>query len=640
MNVQKRQAMNKLPAGVFLLILTTSCVGCGSDGEPVDTTTALARYDAAARALVAQMTLEEKAGQMAQAEVTSLPDWSDIRTLALGSLLNGGDADPPDGNGPEQWARLYERAQQEALNSRLGIPLLYGVDAVHGHSNVVGAVIFPHNIGLGCTRNPALLEEIGAITAKEMRATGFHWTFAPTVAVARDERWGRTYESFSEDPLLVSQLAAALIRGLQRGGLEAPDAVLATAKHFLADGGTLFGTGNPPISLIDQGDARLSEEEMRAIHLLPYRAALAAGTASIMVSYSSWNGTKMSANHYWLTQVLKNELGFEGFLLSDYNAIDQLHPDYKTAVLMAVRAGIDMGMVPQRYREFIAAVVSLVREGRLAEERVNDAVRRILRVKFAMGLMARDHRLWPNRNALAEIGSPEHRLLARQAVRESLVLLQNKGHLLPLSKQLRHLHVVGRHANDLGYQCGGWTIRWQGGSGQITQGTTILEAVRDAVSPQTAVTFAEDGSGGVGADVILAVVGERPYAEYLGDRAVLELAPSQIEVLRKAKAAGAPLVVVLITGRPLILGDVLDWADALLVAWLPGSEGAGVTDVLFGDFAPTGRLSFTWPETMEQVPINWGDQSYAPLFPFGFGLTYSSADGRETPREICGPTCR
>lgn len=606
--------------------------GCGTDGESSVPAPgpALLRYDRAARQLLAEMTLEEKAGQMAQAELASPADFDDIRTLALGSLLNGGSADPQGGNRPEPWADLYERAQRFALQSRLGIPLLYGVDAVHGHSNVVGAVIFPHNIGLGCTRNPRLVEEIGAITAREMRATGFHWTFAPTVAVARDERWGRTYESFSEDPGLVAELGAALVRGLQRGGLAAPQAVLATPKHFLADGGTLFGTGNPPRSLLDQGDARMPEDQLRRLHLPPYRAALAAGAASIMVSYSSWNGTKMSAHRYLLTDVLKGELGFTGFLLSDYNAIDQLHPDYKTAVGLAIRAGIDMGMVPQRYREFIRAVVELVQEGQLPEERVNDAVLRILRVKFAMGLMERNESLWPQRALLPQVGSAEHRAVARQAVRESIVLLKNSGNVLPLSKSARWIHMAGFHANNLGLQSGGWTIDWQGRSGRITDGTTILEAVQAAVSPTTRVTYSEDGSGGQGADAVVAVVGERPYAEYLGDRADLGLPPRQIELLQRAKASGAKLVVILITGRPLILGEALDLADALLVAWLPGTEGQGVSDVLFGDFAPSGKLSFTWPRSMEQIPINVGDRPYHPAFPFGFGLTYGARSERNT----------
>lgn len=607
---------------VFCLVL----VGCGAEDERSATPGQLdlLHYDRQARAVLAQMSLEEKAGQMAQAEVTSLADLEEISTLSLGSLLNGGDADPA-GNRAEDWADLYERAQRYALRSRLQIPLLYGVDAVHGHSNVVGAVIFPHNVGLGCTRNPRLVEEIGVVTAREMRATGLHWTFAPTVAVARDERWGRTYESFSEDPQVVAELGAALVRGLQRGGLATPQAVLATPKHFLADGGTLFGTGTPPISLLDQGDVRIPEEGLRRIHLTPYRTALAAGAASIMVSYSSWKGTKMSAQRYWLTDVLKRELGFAGFLLSDYNAIDQLHPDYKTAVRLAIGAGIDMGMVPQRYREFIRAVVQLVQEGQLSRERVDDAVLRILRVKFAMGLMERDQRLWPRRDLLPTVGSAEHRALARRAVRESLVLLKNSRRTLPLSKAAQWLHVVGFHADNLGYQCGGWTITWQGGSGRTTEGTTILQAVRAAVSGDTRVTFSEDGSGGQGADAVIAVIGERPYAEYVGDRADLTLPPRQIELLERAKASGAPLVVILITGRPLILGRVLDLADALLVVWLPGTEGQGVTDVLFGDFAPTGKLSFTWPRSMEQIPLNVGDRPYDPAFPFGFGLTYDPA---------------
>lgn len=607
----------------LVVFLAGSFVACGDDGEtPGVPAAALRRFDPEAERWLRRMTLEEKVGQMTQAEFDKLTSLDDIAELALGSLLNGGDADPPDGNSVAAWARMYDTAQQAALRSRLGIPLLYGVDAVHGHSNVVGAVIFPHNIGLGCTRNPSLVEEIAHVTAREMRATGIHWTFAPTVAVARDERWGRTYESFSEDPRWVAEFAAAAVRGYQRGGLSHAHAVLATAKHFLADGGTLFGTSTPPLMLIDQGDARIPEAELRALHLPPYRSAIAAGAAAIMASYSSWNGTKISEHRYLLTEVLKNELGFEGFVISDYLAIDQLHPDYKEAVRRAILAGIDMGMVAHRYREFIAALVDLVREGAVSVARIDDAVRRILRVKLAMGLMDGTARLWSDATLQREVGSPAHRALARQAVRESAVLLKNEARLLPLSKALRRVHLAGVHADNLGYQCGGWTIAWRGGSGRVTEGTTILEAIRRAVAPTTEVTFSLDGSGAAGADVAIAVIGERPYAEYTGDRADLHIEPRQVELVRSLSATGVPVVVVLVTGRPLILGDVLDLAQALLVVWLPGTEGQGVADVLFGDARPVGRLSFSWPRSMEQIPVNAGDSVYDPLFPFGYGLSY------------------
>jgi beta-glucosidase len=608
----------------LLLAAALVASGCGSDGEPAGgSAESLRRYDPQANALLARMTLAEKVGQMTQAEIDKLASLDDIPAWALGSLLNGGDADPPEGNSVAAWARMYDEAQRAALRSRLAIPLLYGVDAVHGHNNVVGAVIFPHNIGLGCTRNAGLVEELAHATAKEMRATGFHWTFAPTVAVARDERWGRTYESFSEDPALVAELGAAAVRGFQRGGLSHREAVLATAKHFVADGGTVFGTSTPPLMLIDQGDARMPEAELRAVHLAPYRAALSAGAKAIMVSYSSWNGVKMTAHRYLLTDVLKNELGFDGFLISDYLAIDQLHPDYKEAVRQAVLAGIDMGMVAHRYREFIAALLELVEEGRVPVERIDDAVRRILRVKFAMGLLRRGPELWSNDSLQREVGSVVHRNLARQAVRESLVLLKNERSTLPLRKDLHRVHLAGVHADNLGYQCGGWTITWRGGSGATTQGTTILDGIRATVSPGTEVTYSIDGSGAEGADAAIAVIGERPYAEYLGDRRDLAIEPQQIELVRRLAQTGVPLVVVLVTGRPLILGEVLDLADALVVAWLPGTEGQGVADVLFGDWPPTGKLSFSWPRAMDEIPLNVGDPVYDPLFPFGFGLTYS-----------------
>ncbi len=609
------------------MLAVAFAASCGSDGELAGGRAELRQFDPRVNALLERMTLEEKVGQMTQAEIDKLASLEEIPELALGSLLNGGDADPKDGNSVEAWARMYDEAQRAALRSRLGIPLLYGVDAVHGHSNVVGAVIFPHNIGLGCTRNPDLVEEIAHITAREMRATGVHWTFAPVLAVARDERWGRTYESFSENPDVVAELATAAVRGFQRGGLAHPEAVLATAKHFLADGGTQFGTSTPPLRLIDQGDARIDEGELRAIHLLPYRRALQAGVGSMMASYSSWNGAKVHGHRYLLTELLKNELGFEGFVVSDYLAIDQLDPDYKEAVRRAITAGIDMGMVAHRYREFIQVLLELVREGAVPMERIEDAVRRILRVKFAMGLMERDARLWSNPALQALVGSPEHRAVARRAVRESLVLLKNQNRLLPLRKDLGRLHLAGVHADNLGYQCGGWTITWRGGSGRITEGTTILEAVRAAVSPTTTVTYSFDGGGADGADVVVAVIGERPYAEYMGDRADLSVEARQVEMIRTLARSGVPLVVVLVTGRPLILGDVFELADALLVAWLPGTEGQGVADVLFGDASPVGKLSFSWPRSMEQVPVNVGDPVYDPLFPFGFGLTYDRETG-------------
>ncbi|HOK97101.1 MAG TPA: glycoside hydrolase family 3 protein, partial [Anaerohalosphaeraceae bacterium] len=496
--------------------------------------------------------------------------------------------------------------QQHALKTRLGIPLLYGVDAVHGHNNVIGAVIFPHNIGLGCTRDPQLVEEIARITAVEMRATGVNWAFAPCVTVPQDERWGRTYEGFSEDPQLVSLLGQAAIRGLQAGRLGDPLAVAACAKHYAGDGGTAFGSTKDGRGL-DQGDTRVDETTFRRIHLAPYIPAVKAGVGTIMPSYSSWNGVKCSANKYLLTDVLKKELGFEGFLISDYNAIDQIDPDYKTAIMISVNAGMDMAMVPQRYPEFIHCLKELVNEGKVPMERIDDAVLRILRVKFAMGLMDKNRSVLTDRTLMARLGSEDHRQVARKAAAKSLVLLKNDNKILPLSKKIARIHVAGKNADDLGSQCGGWTIDWQGRTGQVTEGgTTILNAIRQAVSTNTQVTFSKDGTGADGADVGIAVIGETPYAEMKGDRDNLNLDSQDIETVEKMKKAGIPVVVILISGRPMIITSILDKADAFIAAWLPGTEGQGVADVVFGNQKPSGKLSYSWPRDNSQIPVNIG----------------------------------
>jgi beta-glucosidase len=578
-------------------------------------------YDSQVQKVLEKMTLEEKIGQMIQAEITGLKEFSDISTYYLGSVLSGGNGDPEEGNSLKAWTDLYDRVQKQAMQTRLKIPVLYGVDAVHGHNNVLGAVIFPHNIGLGCTGNPELVEEVARITAREVRATGIQWTFAPCVAVPRDERWGRTYEGFSENPELVSLLGAAAVRGFQGSDLRDPLSVLACAKHFVGDGGTQAGTGLN--GRWDQGDTRLDEATFRRIHLLPYKAAIEAGVGSIMASYSSWNGVKCTANKYLLTTVLKNELGFEGFVISDYNAIAQIDPDFKTAVGIAVNAGIDMAMEPTEYRRFYEALKALVSEGVVPIERVNDAVSRILRVKFAMGLMDPNRPQTADRSLHRLVGSKEHRQVARQAVRESLVLLKNERQTLPLSKTMGRIHLAGKSADDIGNQCGGWTIDWQGGSGPITTGgTTLLGAIRNAVSKETQVTYTADGSGVAGADVAVVVVGETPYAEMMGDAEDLTLSEQDLAVIKKVKQAGVPTVVVLFSGRPLIINDGLELADAFIAAWLPGTEGQGIADVLFGDYKPIGKLSFSWPRSMDQIPINYGDKEYNPLFPFGFGLSF------------------
>jgi beta-glucosidase len=609
--------------GFAVLPILGICLACNQPTEPGhQSSPALSSYDQQANELLAEMTLEEKVGQMTQPDQEFLVDESDIETLFLGSLLSGGNSDPPT-NSLEDWTAMYERYQTRALNTRLKIPLLYGVDAVHGHNNVLGAVIFPHNIGLGCTRNPELVERAAEITAKEVRTTGINWTFSPSVAVPRDERWGRTYEGFSEDPDLVKVLGEAATRGYQ-GDLSDPLRILACAKHYLADGGTTWGTGVPregtPYGL-DQGDSRMDEETLRRIHMPGYLTTVQAGVGTIMPSYSSWNGEKLSGHKYLLTTVLKEELGFEGFLISDYNAIDQLPGDYKSDIEQAINAGMDMVMVTGHYRDYIRFLKELVQEGKIPMERIDDAVRRILRVKFAMGLFERSP--MADRNLWTSFGSAEHRETARDCVRQSLVLLKNENRALPIAKSAARIHVAGKSADDLGNMCGGWTIDWQGKSGEVTPGgTTILQAIRQSVSQQTEVTYSRDGNGAAGADVAVVVIGETPYAEMLGDRDDLSLASEDVEAVANARRAGIPVVVILVSGRPMIIDSILDQCEALVAAWLPGTEGQGVADVIFGDYNPTGKLSFSWPRSMDQIPINIGDETYNPLFEYGFGLNY------------------
>ncbi len=564
--------------------------------------------------LLAQMTLDEKIGQMTQVDVNALHEHADIQKYFLGSLLNGGGGGPKN-NVPENWRQVVNEYQSWALKTRLKIPLIYGVDAVHGHNNVDGAVIFPHNIGLGATHNPALVEQAEHITALEVAGTGIRWAFAPCIAVAQNERWGRTYESFGDSPALVSELGAAAVRGFQGNKLSDPTSVLACAKHFIGDGGTLDG--------VDEGNDVCDEATIRKLYLPPYQAAIKAGVGSIMVSYNSWNGKKMHANKYLLTDVLKGELGFKGFLVSDWAAIDQISPDYKTDVETSINAGLDMIMIPKgpgqpnNYVEFIQDLKQLVAEKRVSMARIDDAVRRILRIKFEMGSFENPY---TDPSLTAAIGSAEHRAVARECVRQSLVQLKNDNHALPLSKTLKHLVVVGAAADDIGIQCGGWTISWQGQPGNIIHGgTTILNAIRNTVASGTEVTFSPDGSNVKGADAVVVVVGEIPYAETRGDRSDLRLPPADVALVEKAKSSGAPVVTLLLSGRPMILGAALDASDAFLAAWLPGTEGQGIADVLFGDYKSTGKLPRPWPRDNDGLATAAVQPTAStPLFPRGF----------------------
>jgi beta-glucosidase len=569
--------------------------------------------------LLGQMTLEEKVGQMTQAQWQSVNPATDMETYFIGSLLNGGGGSPSN-NTPEGWADLYDGFQEHALNTRLGIPYIYGTDAVHGHNNLYGAVIFPHNIGLGCTRNESLVEEAARMTAIEVSATGVDWTFGPCVTVPQNERWGRTYEGFSEDPQLVAQLGAAAIRGFQGNDLGDSVTILACAKHYVGDGGTTGGH--------DQGNTEVSEEVLRNIHLVPYISAIQDNVGSIMASYNSWNGEKLHGYEYLLTAVLKEELGFKGFIISDWGGIDQLPGDYISDIEVSINAGIDMVMVPSNYKSFINGLISLVNEGKVSVDRIDDANRRILTQKFKLGMFEAPY---TNRSLLDKVGIPEHREVARQCVRESMVILKNKNRILPLSKDAGHIHVAGRSADNLGYQCGGWTISWQGGSGDITIGTTILEALEEVAHGEVSYNLAGYSADANGAEAAIAVIGESPYAEGNGDRAYLGFNQADIDAVQSLYNNGFKVVTIIISGRPLILDDIWHYSDAVIAAWLPGTEARGITDILFGDNEPTGKLSFTWPASMEQIPINFGDTIYEPFLSYGFGIDTFALPSADSP---------
>jgi beta-glucosidase len=610
--------------------------------------------------LLSRMTLEEKIGQMTQAERGAVFDNpSLVKEWNLGSVLSGGGSTPPT-NTPAAWVEMVNGFQAQALSTRLGIPMIYGIDAVHGHGNVYGATLFPHNVGLGATRDPALVGLVGQATAEEVRATGIPWSFGPCVCVSRDERWGRSYESFSEDPSLVVSMET-IIDGLQ-GGTAGPVAdqnrVLATSKHYAGDGDTEYdqavadaNVGKPwweQKYTIDQGITVTNREDFARIDLAPYVVAVQEhNVGSAMPSFSSvdWtedgvgNPIKMHANRDLISRVLKQQIGFRGFVISDWEGIHQI-PDpanptnpgltaYKVRV--GVNAGTDMFMEPYSAKQFEDLLLTEVNAGRVTRGRIDDAVRRILRVKFQLGLFEHPYASPDNAD---QVGSAAHRAIARRAVAESQVLLKNSDDILPLSRNAK-VYVAGRNADNIGNQSGGWTITWQGESGDVVPGTTILEGIRE-VAPNAQVTYSADASAPTaGSDVGVVVVGETPYAEGYGDVGGPECGwctPAQQEeksltlqagdkaVIDKVCSAIAKCVVLVVSGRTQVLTDQLGQIDALVASWLPGTEGAGVADVLFGNRPFTGRLSMTWPRSVDQVPINVGDANYQPLYPFGWGL--------------------
>jgi beta-glucosidase len=659
------------------------------------------RAEARIAELLSQLTLEQKVAQMVQPDIRWVTP-ADVRKYKVGSILNGGGAWPANKKSAAiaDWVRLADQYYDASMDKSGGapaIPVIWGVDAVHGHNNVVGATLFPHNIGLGAAHDPDLLERIGEITAREVAVTGLDWVFAPTVAVVRDDRWGRTYEGYSEDPEIVRDYAARIVRGLQ--GVPGTPAFLdakhvtATAKHFLGDGGTRWG--------IDHGDTCATEQDLLNLHAQGYIGALAGGVQTVMASYNSWQGTKLHGHRYLLTDVLKGKLGFDGLVVSDWDGIDEVQGCAKDRCAQAVNAGIDLFMVPTEWKSFINNTVAQVRAGDIPESRIDDAVTRILRVKLRAGLFEHGRpSSRPAANHRELLGAAEHRAVAREAVRKSLVLLKNTNQVLPLAAKANVL-VTGDGADNMAKQAGGWTITWQGTEttpADFPGGTTIFEGIRaNVTSAGGTATLSKDGNFKTKPDVAIVVFGENPYAEWFGNIPVLDRAAkyrnggapapeasalgatcdrrdahndassqtadggagaasalsaaemgkslseapqsSDLALLQNLKKQGIPVVAVFLTGRPLYIAPELDASDAFVVAWLPGSEGAGLADVLFRKpdgsvrYNFSGKLSYSWPRTPQDTNVNRGDASYSPLFPYGFGLTYEGS-GAQSPTAL------
>ncbi|MBA0255236.1 glycoside hydrolase family 3 protein [Stenotrophomonas maltophilia] len=652
-------------SGVLVAVLTLALLGCHGQDRPAATAGAasdpwpqvtwpLAADPALEKRitdLMAGMTVEEKVGQLVQGDIASLtPD--DVRRYRLGSILAGGNSDPGGryDASPAEWLALADAFYDASMDTSKGgkaIPLLFGIDAVHGQSNIIGATLFPHNIGLGATRNPELLRQIGGITALETRVTGMEWTFAPTVAVPQDDRWGRSYEGYSESPEVVASYAGAMVEGLQ-GRVGTPEFldgrhVIASVKHFLGDGGTTDGK--------DQGDTRISEPDLVRIHAAGYPPAIAAGAQTAMASFNSVNGEKMHGHRHYLTDVLKGRMNFGGFVVGDWNGHGQVKGCTTTDCPATINAGLDMAMASDSWKGFYETTLAAVKDGRITPQRLDDAVRRILRVKFGLGLFEAGR---PSTRAVggqfALIGAPAHRAVARQAVRESLVLLKNQNGVLPLSPKQRIL-VAGDGANDVGKQAGGWTLNWQG-TGTTRKDFPNADSIYEGIARQARAAGGEavlavDGRYAVKPDVAVVVFGEDPYAEFQGDRPTLAYKPgneTDLALLKRLKADGIPVVAVFLSGRPLWVNREINAADAFVAAWLPGSEGAGIADVLLRgsdgrvqhDFK--GKLSFSWPRTATQYANNVGQKDYDPLFAFGFGLTYADNGDLAALPEASGVT--
>jgi beta-glucosidase len=576
--------------------------------------------------LLARMSVEEKVGQVVQPEWKSITP-AEVTQYHIGSIENGGGAVPAGNKHAtvQDWVNLiepYYDASVDPAKNRIVIPLIWASDAVHGHNNVYGATLFPHNVGLGAAHDPQLLHRIGEVTAAEMRSTGMDWSFAPTIAVARDDRWGRSYESYSEDPQIVSQYAAAIVTGLQGSGptFLNQDHVISTAKHFLGDGSTAGGR--------DQGDSLASEADLIRLHAAGYTQAIDAGTQSIMASYNSWHGVRMHANKFLLTDVLKGRMGFDGFIMGDWNAHGQIPGCSNSDCATAFNGGLDIFNAPQDWKALCASLVREVNDGTIPMSRLDDAVRRILRVKLRAHVF--DEPPPAKRpNTFAPIGTPAHRAVARQAVRESLVLLKNYNATLPIKPSSTVL-IAGDGANNIAMQAGGWTLSWQGadnGPNDFPGATSIYDGLKAQLDAAGGVALLSlDGTPPQKPDVAIVVFGETPYAEFQGDQTDVALHhdnSASLDLIKKLKAQGIPVVAVLLSGRPLYVNPQINAADAFVAAWLPGSEGEGIADVLLGKSDFRGQLSFSWPKRPNQTPLNVGDQSYDPQFALGYGLTYA-----------------
>ena len=588
--------------------------------------------------LLASMTIEQKVAQMIQPELQYF-SVEDMRRYGFGSFLSGGNTSP-GGNkraAPADWLVLADAmydASVDVTEDGISIPTMWGIDAIHGHNNVFGATIFPHNIGLGAANDPDLMEDIAQATAKEILATGIQWAFAPTVAAPQDDRWGRTYEGFSESPEIIAAYGSRLVEGLQgNAGSDFMDGnhVISTTKHFLGDGGTAGG--------IDRGDTRASEQELFTIHAAGYLSALQAGAQAVMASFNSWNGKKLHGHKYLLTDVLKSRMGFDGIVVSDWNAHSAVEGCDDSQCAEVINAGVDVVMVPEHWHVFMQNTLQQVASGEIPQARIDDAVTRILRVKMRYGLFDKGR---PSDGDLAGnyelIGAQAHRELARKAVRESLVLLKNKGNILPLDRKINVL-VAGDGADNIGKQNGGWSVSWQGSdntNADFPGASSIYDGIKESVEGAGGnVVLSENGSYSKRPDVAIVVFGENSYAEWYGDTKTLAFDPTarkDLKLLKRLREQGIAVVSVFISGRPLWVNEELNNSDAFVAAWLPGSEGKGVADVLFKktngetNYDFSGKLSFSWPASDTQFLLNRHDEDYDPLFSYGYGLTYNDTD--------------